>query len=134
MPALLQTSILALLCAAVPLATTLTSILLAIRVTEKGVEILKYPTLPQIQVAQSIHVFAFTSDGDLLVAESEGEFDMDGWNEVFEEAKRVCSGTEKKVGIDMILDESGIEENATMAQFIKHKMQEKAQADVHWKK
>jgi exosome complex component RRP46 len=112
----------------VPLATTLTSILLAIKENEKVVEIIKYPTLPQIQVAESIHVFAFTANGDLLVAESEGEFDMDGWDEVFEEAKRVCSGTEKR------MDESGTDKSGAMAQFVKNTMQEKAQADVHWKK
>ena len=131
---MLQASILALLSAAVPLATTLTSILLAIKGNENIFEITKHPTLPQIQVAESIHVFAFTAGGDLLVAESEGEFNMDGWNEVFEEAKRACCGTEESMDIDVMLDESVTEKSGAMVQFIKNTMQEKAEADVHWKK
>lgn len=117
-----------------PLATTLTSILLAIKENKNAIEIIKHPTLPQIQVAESIHVFAFTAGGDLLVAEGEGEFDMDGWNEVFEEAKRVCCGTEERMDIDMVLDENGTDKSGAMAQFIKNIMQEKAESDVHWKK
>lgn len=123
---------LALLSAALPLATTLTSTLLAVNNEDKSIDILKHPTLPQIQAASSVHVFAFTADGDLLVAESEGEFDMDDWDKVCEEAKRVCCGTGKRTDTDMMMD--GSEGNGGMAQFLRDTMQEKARADVHWKK
>ena len=50
------------------------------------------PTVQQVKLASSIHVLAFSSDGVLLVAESEGDFMMDTWEEAHQKAKLHCHG------------------------------------------
>ena len=50
------------------------------------------PSVQQVKLASSIHVLAFSSRGVLLVAESEGDFTMDAWEEVHQKAKSHCHG------------------------------------------
>ena len=52
---------------------TLTAALIAV----DGEKMILDPTSEQLKVAASIHVFAFSSHGDLLVVESEGEYGID---------------------------------------------------------
>ena len=40
--------------------------------------------------AASLHVFAFSSKGHLLLCESEGPFTMDTWNQAHDEAQQIC--------------------------------------------
>ena len=67
----------------------------------------------------SIHVLAFSSHGDLLVAESEGEFDPDVWEEVHDGAKKFCCSSrgrsshgegEEEMDIDDAKKEEGLED------------------------
>ena len=53
------------------------------------------PTAEELNVASSIHVFAFSSHGDLLVVESEGEFDIEIWEEAYQKARLACRGEEE---------------------------------------
>ena len=53
------------------------------------------PTAEQLKVASSIHVFAFSSHGDLLVVESEGEFGIEIWEEAYQKARLACRGEEE---------------------------------------
>ncbi len=53
------------------------------------------PTVEELKVASSIHVFAFSSHGDLLVVESEGEFGIEIWEEAYQKARLVCRGEEE---------------------------------------
>ena len=89
--ALLQASILALLSTSIPLQKTLTATLVA--VDSKG-ELVVDPSVKRIKLASSIHVLAFSSHGDLLVVESEGEFTLDTWNKVYQKARLICHGEE----------------------------------------
>lgn len=91
LPALLQASILALLSTSLPLSTTLT----ATSITVDGERLLSNPTAEQLKVATSIHVFAFSSHGDLLVVESEGEFGIEIWEEAYQKARIACRGEEE---------------------------------------
>ena len=50
------------------------------------------PSVQQVKLASSIHVLAFSSHGVLLVAESEGDFTMDTWEEAHQKAKLHCHG------------------------------------------
>ena len=70
---------------------TLTSTVVAVT---KAKSIVQGPSTQQLQKADSVHVLAFSSQGDLIVAESEGDFDIDIWERVFEEGKRRCRGNE----------------------------------------
>ena len=52
------------------------------------------PFVLQTKLASSIHVLAFSSDRDLLVVESEGDFTIDLWDEVYQRARLTCHGEE----------------------------------------
>ncbi|KAJ0427056.1 hypothetical protein BJY00DRAFT_307037 [Aspergillus carlsbadensis] len=90
LPALLHTSILALLSASVPLSMSLSATVLA--VNSSG-EIAREPSSTDAAAAASLHVLAFTSKGHLLLNESEGAFDFDTWESVYERALTICHGT-----------------------------------------
>lgn len=126
LPALLQTAVLSLLSAAIPLSASLTATLLAI--SQDGT-IVRNPPTPEIQTAQSIHVLAFTSHGELLVNLSEGGFTMEQWEDVYAHAEKICCGT-TETDPDAMVDEG---ENAGMMQFVKTVMEEKVQKDLAWR-
>ncbi|KAF7853895.1 hypothetical protein EAF04_010561 [Stromatinia cepivora] len=134
LPALLQTSVLTLLSASIPLSMTMTSALLALKNTETGTTITENPTPLECQDAASIHVLAFTSHGELLVAESEGSFDMDEWEEIYEHAKGLCCKGHVSAEDD-IMHEDELENEAasSLMMFVKSTVQEKVTTDLHWK-
>ncbi|KAL3460797.1 hypothetical protein BJX64DRAFT_175181 [Aspergillus heterothallicus] len=90
LPALLHTSFLALLSASVPLSMTLSATVLAVDLSG---EIIREPSCANAAAAASLHVLAFTSKGHLLLNESEGTFDFDTWERVYERAQAICHGT-----------------------------------------
>jgi exosome complex component RRP46 len=116
-----------------PLAMTLTSVLLALKSDGKSRTVVKSPSLVQYQAANSIHVLAFTSQGELLVAESEGTFTLDDWDEVYETAKSLCFDGSKTAG-DNVMQVEGLEENTGgLMMFVKSTLEEKVAKDLHWK-
>ena len=112
---------------------TLTSVLLAINSDGSTRNIIRNPTLQEFQGANSVHVLAFTSHGQLLVAESEGSFTLEDWDEVYEIGKGLCCyGIE--TGDDNIMQGEGLEGNTGgMMTFVKSALEEKVSADLHWK-
>jgi exosome complex component RRP46 len=126
LPALLQTAVLSLLSAAIPLSISLTATLLAVA---RDGTILENPPTSEIQTAQSIHVVAFTSHDQLLVNLSEGSFTMEQWGEVYAQAEKICCGS-TAVDLDAMVDEG---ENGGMMQFVKTVMEEKIQTDLAWR-
>jgi len=122
--------VLALLSAAMPLAMTMTSILLALMDDGK---IIQYPTIREIQQATSVHVLAFTSNGELLVDESEGDFNIDDWDLIFEKAQRVCCGAGEAADIDVMSDESE-EDNSGLTGFLRSTLEQKVTSDLKWRK
>ncbi|TVY39088.1 Exosome complex component, partial [Lachnellula subtilissima] len=130
LPALLQTAILTLLSASIPLAVTMTSVLLALNNSNgKSRTTLKAPTIVQFQAADSVHVLAFTSQGELLVAESEGIFTLEDWDEVYETAKALCC--DETAGEAIMQDEE--ENKGSLMGFVKSTLEEKVAKDLHWK-
>lgn len=91
LPALLHASILALLSTSIPLSMTLTATLVA--VSSKGT-LIHDPSVQQVKLASSVHVLAFSSHGNLLVVESEGDFTIDTWERVHQKVKLICHGEE----------------------------------------
>jgi exosome complex component RRP46 len=75
-------------------------------------------------------VLAFTSHGDLLVAESEGSFTNGDWNDIYEAGKAICYNDSKQTSDHEMMDERGGE----MQMFVKSALQSKIAADLHWKK
>lgn len=118
---------LALLSSSIPLRATLTAT--SIAVSALGT-LIRDPTPKQRQEATSQHVLAFTSHGDLLVAESEGRFDMDKWEQVVAEAIRVCRGDAGPLDEDVSMD-SG--ESSSLEGFMRDVVQAKITTDQRWK-
>jgi exosome complex component RRP46 len=126
--------VLALLSAAMPLATTATSTLLAIMDDGLAKKFIQNPTVREIQQAISLHVLAFTSHGDLIVAESEGDFTIDEWDEVFEKAQHICCGVRETGDVDAMLDEGGEEIDGGLRGFLRSTLQDKVTSDLKWRK
>ncbi|KUJ22723.1 uncharacterized protein LY89DRAFT_728842 [Mollisia scopiformis] len=134
LPALLQTAILALLSASMPLTMTATSAFLALTSDGSARSIITNPTIVQCESADSVHVLAFTSHGDLLVAESEGSFSLQDWETVFKAAKSICCD-DSKTNVDHSVMQDGElgDEKGGMMNFVKSTLQTKITADLHWK-
>ncbi len=130
LPALIQASVLALLSAALPLATTMSSTFLALMDDGK---INQHPTIHEIQRALSVHVFAFTPHGELLINESEGNFIIDDWDMVFERAQSICCGAGQAADVDAMLYE-GEKGNTGLAGFLRSTLEEKTTSDLKWRK
>ena len=129
LPVLLQASVLALLSTSLPLRMTLTSTRIAIDLN--GI-LLHNPTASQLRTSTSLHVIAFSSGGDLLVAESEGRFSMDTWEKVIGEAEHVCRSniSNYREDGDICMD---IEGKVSMEGFLRSVVGRKISADQRWK-
>ncbi|KAF9887699.1 hypothetical protein FE257_009652 [Aspergillus nanangensis] len=90
LPALLQTSLLALLSASVPLSMTFSATVLGVNTLG---EIIREPAPTDAAAATSLHVLAFSSKGHLLLNESRGSFDFDTWERIRQRALTICHGT-----------------------------------------
>jgi exosome complex component RRP46 len=111
-----------------PLSMTLTSVFLAIVSEGSSSSIIPNPTLLQSQSANSVHVLAFSSHGDLLVAESEGSFTMTEWETVHEAGKAICCDSSADAVMQELNHSSG-----GMNVFVKSVLEAKLTADLHWK-
>ena len=54
--------------------------------------------------ASSVHVLAFSSLGELLVVESEGDFTFETWQRVHDRAVQACRGTQEDEDEDMDME------------------------------
>ncbi|KAI1128404.1 hypothetical protein F5Y10DRAFT_176367 [Nemania abortiva] len=132
-PALLQTAILSLLSASIPLTATLTSTSLAI-ISEAGQRrTINNPTARQVEQSQSFHVLAFTSQNELILAESEGAFTMKEWDDVYNAAQRQCCTTAIVDDTDTLMDEGLPADTPDLKRFIRSTVEQKTAADLYWK-
>lgn len=128
-PALLHAAILGLLAASVPLKKVAVATTLAIPATSD--DFIVEPDAEQVGKAKSLHTLSFTSDDELLLAESSGLFSVEEWNKILEAGKRVCCQDEGS-GFDTTM--GGIDHESTnMKAFIRTVLKTKAAADLHWK-
>ncbi|KAL9610981.1 MAG: hypothetical protein Q9167_004358 [Letrouitia subvulpina] len=129
LPALLQASIFALLSTSIPLIKTLTSTLIAI---SPGGDLVAHASTSSIQEASSIHVLAFSSLGELLVNESEGNFAITLWEEVFDKASLICRGSEvDNMDGDVSMGQS---EGSDLETSLKEIMESKVRIDQEWRR
>ncbi len=76
---------------------------------------------------------AFTSHDELLLAESEGDFTVQEWDDIYETAKGICChSAPAKEGMAMVLDDEDAG-GPDMRQFLRSAMASKVAADLHWK-
>lgn len=129
LPALLHTSLLALLSAAVPLSMTFSVTLLG--VTKSG-DIIRDPVAADAKAATSLHVLAFSSKGYLLLNESEGRFDFDTWELVRERALSICRGMAVP-GSDGDVTMGEGTEDASLVGFVRETVEDRIHNDYAWK-
>jgi exosome complex component RRP46 len=127
LPALLQAALLALISASIPLATTYTSA--ALSMTKSGDMIGFSGSSSRREKPASFHVFSFTAQGDMLLDESEGEFDMDSWMKLSQVAKEICCGEVVDEYQDMVIDKRG----ESMQERLRRVVWNMAEADRRWK-
>ncbi|KAF9869438.1 exosome complex subunit Rrp46 [Colletotrichum karsti] len=113
LPALLHSAILGLLSAAVPMKAIATSTTLAVR----NGNIVVDPLPSEADQATSLHVLSFTSQDDLLLAESQGVFTMGEWDDVVSTGQRVC-GQHRQADVDTTMNE-GDQNSTDMRHFIR---------------
>lgn len=107
---------------------TLTATLVAVTSDR---EMIQDPSAGQIDIATSLHVLSFSSRGDLLVAESEGKFSIDIWDDVFTKAKLICRNLDNKNGNeDTDMD---IEQPRSLEDILRKTMHDKMIKDQLWK-
>ncbi|KAI5866880.1 hypothetical protein GGS23DRAFT_593612 [Durotheca rogersii] len=132
LPALLQTAVLSLLSAAVPLTATLTSTSLAILADGGSRNIVVDPSPREIETSQSFHVFSFTSHDELVLAQSEGIFTMKEWDDGYTLAHRQCCPTGNVDDGDTLMDDDG-PAGADLKHFTRSVLEEKIASDLYWK-
>ena len=126
----MQTAILALISAAVPMKTT--AVATAAAILPFIPEPVFDPSPRQVEQARSVHVFGFTRQGALLLSESEGLFTQEDWDTVHDRAREVCTEKARRDGVDMVLDDTGHGQR-NMAAFIRQEAEAKTDSDLHWK-
>ncbi|KAI1415981.1 hypothetical protein F5Y13DRAFT_186834 [Hypoxylon sp. FL1857] len=132
LPALLQTAVLSLLSAALPLTATLTSTSLAIIADGQSKRAVLNPSPREIETSESFHVFSFTSHDELILVESEGSFTMKEWDDAFAAAQRQCCQPATTNDGDTLMDD-GSSAGVNLKQFTRSVLEEKIASDLHWK-
>lgn len=108
----------------------LTSTYMAIGLAEKEGQI-STMTQENLGSASSIHVFAFTADGQLLLSESEGSFSIETWQNVADKAKQSCCEGMEGGGEPMEVE--GEETGPSLHTWLKGIVQQKADREQAWK-
>ena len=90
------------------------------------------PTLKQLQTATSIHIFAFSSRGDLILTESEGKFNIHAWEEAADEAMHRCRG-KGDIDNDAGDGDMNIGEDSSLEKMLKDVVEQKVRKDQEWK-
>ncbi|BCS29928.1 putative exosome complex subunit Rrp46 [Aspergillus puulaauensis] len=129
LPALLHTATLAMLSASVPFSMTLSATVLAVNSSH---EIVREPSIKDTASSTSLHVLAFTSKGHLLLNESEGKFDFDTWEEVYERALVICHGA-SAAGSDGDVAMAENEDSQPLEGLLRDTVQDQIHSDYAWK-
>jgi exosome complex component RRP46 len=101
-----------------------------VAVTSTG-EIKEDPSMRDATSAVSLHVLAFSSKGHLLLSQSEGGFDLDLWERVYEHAYAICRGSQPVTAdgdISMVEDASG----SSLESFVRKTVEDQLYHDYSW--
>jgi len=130
LPHLLHTALLSLLSASIPLTSTYTSVVVALS-PSSTIPIVS-PTAKDLLLKPitSLHVFAFTGKNELLLAESDGTYQYNEWEEALEAAEEVCCNT-GGVNLGEGMDVDGAEGN--LEDWLRRVVTEKVKSEQRWK-
>lgn len=100
-------------------------------------ELTANPSIEQVKSASSLHVLAFSSKGNLLLNESQGEFDFQTWDKIHDLAETICRGSPAGwVGKneDVTMGEAGAAaKGQPLEQFIRETVEDKIREEFMWK-
>lgn len=99
---------------------------------EEGGAIVVDPSTREADTAKSLHVLSYTSDDELLLAESQGAFSVDEWEAVLKAGQDVCCRAVQQGLDDTAMTGSGLE-SASIRSFIRSVMETKIAGDLSWK-
>lgn len=108
---------------------TLSATILAV---DPSGNITREPSIKEATAAVSLHVLAFTSKGHLLLNESEGKFDFDTWEKVYERALAICHGT-SALSSDGDVTMAGNEDSEPLDGIVRDTVLDHIQRDYAWK-
>ncbi|KAJ5115182.1 Exoribonuclease phosphorolytic domain 2 [Penicillium alfredii] len=129
LPALLHTSLLALLSASVPLSMTFAATTLGVTISN---EIIRDVSPRGAKAAASLHALAFSSKGHLLLNESQGRFDFEIWEAVREQALFICQGAAvPSADGDVAMDEEA--DRTHLDGFIRETVEDQIHSEYNWK-
>ncbi|KAM0329783.1 hypothetical protein ACHAQA_003947 [Verticillium albo-atrum] len=132
LPALLHAAMLALLSGAVPLEGVATAVVVAVPQEDAARKVVSDPSRREASEAKSLHVFGYTARGDLLLAESEGNFTASEWDAAAALGQKVCCGQLQGTEEDEGEDEDG-DDVQDMARVIRSITEAKAASDGRWR-
>lgn len=87
-----------------------------------------WPAMKLLEELNSLHVFAISSKGEMLVVEGEGEFGIEELQKVAKLAKQLCLGEDAEDG--------GMEIDATtkpLQSWLRHLLEEEVHAANRWR-
>jgi exosome complex component RRP46 len=111
---------------------TLTSTSLAVISKDDRRRIVTSPTAREIELSQSFHVLAFTSQNKLVLAQSEGTFTMKEWDDVYNAACSQYCATTTTDDADTLMSE-GLSTGTNLKRFIRATVEQKTAEDLYWK-
>jgi exosome complex component RRP46 len=112
--------------------TTAAAVVVAVVPEGSSSKLVVDPSERDLDGASSSHVFAFTAHGQLLLAESQGDFTMAEWEEAHATAKKICCEAAKKEGMEMILDDEK-QAGPDLQAFLRSTMETKVAAELQWR-
>ncbi|KAJ5717950.1 Exoribonuclease phosphorolytic domain 2 [Penicillium malachiteum] len=127
MPALLHSSLLALMSAAVPLSCTFMTLFFAVTRSD---EIVRDPTPAVMNDAESLHVISFSSTGRTLLDLVDGPCDLEIWATIRQQAKDIFQGAAVPgPDGDISMDE---ESNNAPGDIIRETVEDRLRRDYRW--
>ncbi|KAK3659335.1 exosome non-catalytic core subunit rrp46 [Elasticomyces elasticus] len=126
LPPLINAALLALADGGLPLQSTIAAGLFAVLTTDEARE---EPSEKELAGCKSVHALAYNNHGDMLLSESAGKFDLEGWEQIANQAEESCRAAMASS------DEDGVVMDGTdsAVPWLRRELTSKAQAAVAWR-
>lgn len=105
----------------------------AIVAVKRSGELVVWPDTRQVKQAKSVHMFAYGRQGECLVMESEGHFDIDEWEEAEKVVRRVVVGAASTEDEDISMDQGGAEAGNTLLASMRRAVEVRVERDGRWR-
>ena len=125
-PALANAAFLALVDGGLPLGRTMCAGLAVVR---DGGDVVVEPGEKEVVGCTSLHALVYTREGELLLDQSSGRFDLGQWEDVAERLRKACVAATASAGEDTSMMNGTAED----APWLRQALEEKARDDAAWR-